>query len=113
MNITDLTPLVFLNEIEELEITNNRIKDISPLSLISSLKSIRLAGNDIRDFSSIPTSIRIWGANWQQNKLKQTLFLKECLILDTLPKEKRITIEALRWKTMVEDCDEANLRLLT
>jgi len=51
--ITDITPLQYLVQVDELSLRNNHINDISPLSKLVNLKDISLGNNPIKDISSL------------------------------------------------------------
>ena len=58
-NITNLSPLVPLDRMEELYLVSNKIKDISPLLALRQLSVLRLDGNLVENIEILPKLKRL------------------------------------------------------
>ncbi|NIM17826.1 MAG: hypothetical protein GTO45_38105 [Candidatus Aminicenantes bacterium] len=52
-NITDLTPLSALTNLEALHLSDNQIMDLTPLSALTNLRELGLSGNQITDLTPL------------------------------------------------------------
>lgn len=59
--ISDLTPLSKLTNLQELSLVENRVTDLTPLSNLTNLQSLNLSKNQITDISSIANLTKLGG----------------------------------------------------
>jgi len=112
--LVDIAPLALLPNLKTINLRYNSLTDISALAALPNLETLDIAANNI---ANIPQEIllktNVQGMTWQQALLENTVFLNDCLNFEDLSSDQKVTIEALKWKVMVDDCKVANLRLLS
>ena len=74
--ISDLTPLAGLTQLEELRLVGNQIEDLAPLARLLQLETLDLAGNQIKDLTPLSGLVQL-----------KTLWLGENNIEDLTPLE--------------------------
>lgn len=113
--ISDLLPLAALPQLQELSLVGNRITDVASLRPLRALRTLDLVGNQITSIAPLAsrqsTGLTVFGTRRQMDNFAATDFLRLCLATET-PTTARLTIKAIFWKTMAEDCAVANERLL-
>ena len=83
-NISDITPLGYLTNLQHLNLYHNRISNISPLSNLPYLIKLYLGGNQIVDISPLSGLNNLQELHLQQNQLVDISPLAELTNLDEL-----------------------------
>jgi V8-like Glu-specific endopeptidase len=113
--LSDLLPLAALPNLKSLSLVGNQLTDAGALRRLRHLEDVDLTGNDVLNTQSLANSMArglvIFGTRRQVSNVADTPFLRLCQD-DATPATARLTIKAVLWKTMAEDCDTANERLL-
>ncbi len=115
--LRDLSPLAPFKQVTELNLANNLIADTSVLAQLTSLTFLDITANNIENPSERLAALEtngtfILGKHSQLHNYSQTPFLEFCKKSNVDPETLK-TIKAIFAKTMTEDCDTANARLLT
>lgn len=126
-SITDLTPLRFFPDLEELTLSENNITDLTPLSQLYNLTHLNISGNPIDDISPISglTNLknlklyRIQGGVKNLKSIKNLTNLKILFIgkgfenLEALSSLKKLQYLAVLYNPIISDiCTIKNLTLL-
>ena len=117
LSLRDLSPLAPFKQVTELQLANNLISDASFLTKLANLKTLDISSNNVAKLDDILTSLDakgvfVIGKKSQLHNYAQTTFLELCKKADLDPEPKK-TVKAIFAKTMAEDCETANARLLT
>ncbi len=81
-NITDISPLSSLTNLQRLDLACNNITDISPLSNLTNLKDLSLRDNDIADVRALSYLTEIENLNISNNSITEICRLQNVSILD-------------------------------
>jgi len=83
--IADISPLAGMNKLQYLELSGNAVRDISPVKAMTAMNSLYLSGNQITDLSPVAGLTRVWSVYLDGNPvedLKSLSALKNLSSLD-------------------------------
>lgn len=114
--LRDLSPLAPFSQVHSLNLSGNLVTSPEVLNRFVGLKQLHIEANDIQNPAAalaplLAGGTRITGLHSQLNNFAQTNFAALCGIED-LPEQTKKTIKSIFAKTMAEDCNKANSRLL-
>ena len=97
-DITDLTLLKDLVDLEELDLSGTNITDITPLKDLAKLKILLLYGTNIADITPLKDLVKLERLNLSATKITDLTPLKDLANLERLYLDNNTGITNLRWR---------------
>lgn len=72
--ISDLSPLSGLQQLQSLDCSNNEIQDLSPLEKLPQLESLDFSTNQVQDLSPLVKLAKLWRLGINENRIPCATF---------------------------------------